>query len=90
MAARALSIASSAGSAFSRVSERAAKSGGVISGSSSTSTVNSRSFAASAGSGMLVTSTFGCVAARSPRSDSTCWVASLTLSSSTSAITAVP
>ena len=68
----------------------ALKSGCAISGSSSTSTVNSRSAGSAAGAKGLVTSTLGCIAARRPRSDSTRWVASLTLSSSTSAITAAP
>ncbi len=77
-------------SAFSRVSWIALKSGGVISGSSSSSTLNSRSLAAPPLGSRLTTSTFGCSAGRRPRSLSTCWVASLTDSSSTSAVTAVP
>ncbi len=55
-----------------------------MSGSNSTSTLKARSAGWSAASGMVFTSTLGCVAGRRPRSDSTCWVASLTLSSSTS------
>ena len=61
-----------------------------MSGSSSTSTLKARSFGVSAASGKVFTSTLGWVAGRRPRSDSTSWVASFTLSSSTSAITAVP
>ena len=82
----ALSMDSGVGSARSRVSAMAPKSGIGTSGNSSTSTLNARS-CLSPGE---VTSTFGCVAGRSPRSDSTCCVAELTLSSSTSELMAEP
>ena len=90
MSAKARSIPSAGGSAFSRVSVSAVKSGGSMSGSSSSSTVNARSTAASAVAGIVVRATFGWLAGRRPRSDSTFSIASLTLSSSTSDSTAAP
>ena len=87
MSASALSTVSGGASAFRRVSSMAPKSGSAISGSSSSSTLNSRS-AGSAAASRLTRSTFGCIAGRRPRSLSTWRVASLTDSSSTSAVTA--